>query len=267
MVRTRKAQIFPRLGLVRQGAQQVGGMIGHDQRNAMCLVQLAAQAGDGARRVPAGAAQPPCPRRRSAWAGSARSGASDKARRRPSRPASGLRLPGGRHLTILAIYTLLAALQADGRQHVVEQLAGLADERLALRDPRPRPAPRRRTASRPFRRRRRTPSGCGFRAGGRRYMPATSCLSSLHSMRRMAARRSCTTPRSSAVSAGKVVSDVAAALLRSRHIGHKFSSSSTSRRVIISPYPSGSHPRGHWQYGRRSRCACRPSRANRQAMR
>ena len=49
----------------------------------------------------------------------------------------GVRLPGGRQKIVLVMNTALSrilgvARQADGRQHAVEQLAGAADEGLAL---------------------------------------------------------------------------------------------------------------------------------------
>src|SRR5450432_3391537 len=43
----REEHIFPRLRLVRQVAQQIRGMVGHDEGNATITVHAAAQAGDG----------------------------------------------------------------------------------------------------------------------------------------------------------------------------------------------------------------------------
>ena len=49
--RPRKAQIFPCLSFVGQVAQQVGRMVGHDQRNAVVAMNPSAKARDRRFRV------------------------------------------------------------------------------------------------------------------------------------------------------------------------------------------------------------------------
>ena len=71
-------------------------------------------------------------RRDDARLGRARSGGRDAARRRRSRPGSGSRLPGGRHLSTFVTYTSLER-EPDPVEQTVEQLARLTGERRPCR--------------------------------------------------------------------------------------------------------------------------------------
>ena len=159
-VRAREQQIFPRLRLVGQVAQQVGRMVGDDQRHVAVAVDAAAQARD--RRVDVEQ------RRRGALAQrddelrarSARSAGRDRAGRPSTSRGSGVRLSGRPALEHVGDVDVCAAGEPERRQHVVEQAARLADEGLALRVLLGARAPRRRTATRRARRRRPAPICC-----------------------------------------------------------------------------------------------------------
>jgi hypothetical protein len=94
--RARAAQILPGLGLVRQGAQQVGRMVGHHHRNRRSACPAAqdtrrsCRAGwPASRRRRAAHAPPRGPGEQSVAAGSAQSVAADRARRSRSRRLRG----------------------------------------------------------------------------------------------------------------------------------------------------------------------------------
>ena len=91
----------------------------------------AAHLGDALRAARRAAWWRSCRASRPPAAGSARSAGTGGPRRPRSPAAAGSRLPGGRHLSTLAMKHCSRA-QADLCQQLVEQLAGLAHERLAL---------------------------------------------------------------------------------------------------------------------------------------
>ena len=123
-------EVFPGLGLVLEGAQQIRRMVGHDQRHAGVAVHPAAQAGNrgaGFQQRLRGEA----PHREDQLRldqldllQEMRAALRDFLRRRVavSRRAA---------LEHVRDVDVGAARKADRRQHVVEQLARLADERIA----------------------------------------------------------------------------------------------------------------------------------------
>src|SRR5262249_11044833 len=128
----REAQVLPGLRLVGKVAQQVRGVVGHDQRHALVAMQAPAQARD-ARLGAEQRLHREAPHREYQFGLDQLELAQQV--RRALRDLEGLGVAVARRaaLEYVADVDVLAACEADRGEHVVEQPPGLADERLAAR--------------------------------------------------------------------------------------------------------------------------------------
>src|SRR5258706_2244997 len=127
----REDEVLPRLGLLRQAAQEVGRVIGDHERRALVAMHPAAQAGEARFGVEQ-------PHRRGLAEGDDEPGLDELDLPVEVGRARGGLLRRGRAIARRAAFhdigdvDLAPALDADRREHAVEELAGLPDEGFAL---------------------------------------------------------------------------------------------------------------------------------------